>query len=995
MTIVTKETPWQAKWIWGGEEDSPRNEWRWFRHSFTYPADLPDDAEASLWLTADSRYEVYVNGERVGRGPARYFPAEIFYDCYPIGHLLRRGESNTIAVQVVHFGISNFYYLRGIGGLLAELTVSHGGRESTLAASGADWRTTVHGGQQPAISRMSCQQGFAERVDARLFDDQWMNVQYDDTAWDTAKVIGEVGMEPWVRMQPRDIPYLTEDVVQPTSVMSLNRVVPYRLTAFLDNYTLMKPQGEESANPICFAGVFATTLRLKEVSEISIILQVGGFNVGQEVRGVVRLGDRLITEFEHEPPLLKVGTTLPAGDHLLMYTAFGPDHAHMQRIGVDSEHPIEWINPLLLDRPDSSEADTRDRLSPFAASSSLYSFHIVDFEDQTEQFATWKREAKRLASAVAECEGIDGLTSSGIELIPVPYMLANGEDAFMPQYAKRLTEPYQVPESLQQVAVSSTDPGIVPVFKDGDTEFTIDLGKEWSGYLQFELEAEAGVTIDWYGIEYRKGDYVQHTYGLDNTLRYVTKLGYQRYTSPVRRGLRYLIVTVRGASSPVRIHGVRILQSNYPAPEVGAFQSSDAQLNAIWEMARHTTRLCMEDTFVDCPAYEQTFWVGDSRNEALVHYYLFGGTDIVKRCLRLVPGSSFQTPLYGDQVPSGWRSVIPNWTFFWVAACAEYAEHKGDTEFAAEMLPKILYTLRHYMLRMNDDGLLEIKGWNLLDWAPIDQPNDGVVTHQNMMFAHALRQTAALAELAGEEASAEASWCAEESTKLIAAINRHLWSEERGAYLDCIHKGGRRSDIFSMQTQVMAILAGAAEDRRKERLIGYLSEAPQGFVPIGSPFMSFFYYEALMGAGGDVTRMLDDIRYNYGFMIDNGATTCWEMYGHTTMNRANENDLTRSHCHAWSAAPGYFLGAFVLGVRSGAPGWSTIIIEPKAGDLTWARGAVPLPNGGKVEVAWTASAGVISTLEIVAPDGVELDIRVPEGCAVSTKRLKSLPVTSN
>ncbi len=77
----------------------------------------------------------------------------------------------------------------------------------------------------------------------------------------------------------------------------------------------------------------------------------------------------------------------------------------------------------------------------------------------------------------------------------------------------------------------------------------------------------------------------------------------------------------------------------------------------------------MEDTFVDCPAFEQVFWVGDSRNEALVSNYLYGVNDIVKRCLRLVPGSKDQTPLYADQVPSGWSSVIPNWTFFWAIAC--------------------------------------------------------------------------------------------------------------------------------------------------------------------------------------------------------------------------------------------------------------------------------------------------------------------------------------
>jgi alpha-L-rhamnosidase len=999
MTGVLKEGAWKAKWIWGGEEESPRNEWRWFRHSFDYPAGLSPDAKATLWITADSRYEIYVNGKRIGRGPARYYPSTIFYDAYEVGHLLRKGERNTIAVQVMHFGISNFYYLRGRGGLLAELSVSHkGGEPLTLAATDGEWLTSRHGGHGRGISRMSCQQAFAERIDARQYDANWSGNDYDDRAWASADVIGEVGMAPWTSPQPRDIPFLTEEPVLPVSVLSLNRVQPYRLTAFIDNYVLMKPQGEENANALCYAGAFATTLRLQEEAEVRIMLNVGGFDIGNEVRGILRIGNEIL-EAELAPPLRHFRTTLPAGDHLLLYTAFGPDHGGMQRIGIDCDKPIEWLQPLAaLDgqiatgeplKDETASTWREEAASQFASISSLGAFTIVDFEDQSELFSEWKAASSALSEAVAECATLEELAGRGFPAKPIPYLYANDEDAFAPQFAKRVSEPYAVPLSLAQAAVSSADPGIVPVFADGDTEFTLDFGKEWSGYLEFELEAEPGVTIDWYGVEYRKGDYVQHTFGLDNTLRYIARDGFQRYTSPVRRGFRYLIVTVRGATKPVRIHDVRVLQSNYPAPQIGAFQSSDAKLNEIWEMARHTTKLCMEDTFVDCPAYEQTFWVGDSRNEALVGYYLFGGTELAERCLRLVPGSAFQTPLYVDQVPSGWTSVIPNWTFFWAAACVEYAEHTGDRKFGAEMLPHILFTLRHYAERLNGEGLLEIKGWNLLDWAPIDQPNDGVVTHQNLLFAQVLRQTAGLVAWAGGTKE-DGRWCEETAAKLAEAINAHLWSEERRAYLDCIHMDGRRSDIFSMQTQVMALLSGVAEGERKGRLTGYLAETPDGFVEVGSPFMSFFYYEALMKEEGNVTRMLEDMRYNYGFMIDNGATTCWEMYGHTTMNRANENDLTRSHCHAWSAAPGYFLGAYVLGVRAAAPGWTKVVIEPQTGDLDWARGAVPLPDGGKVEVAWTASEGGISTLEIVAPDGVELDIRVPEACEVSTKRMKSL-----
>lgn len=60
----------------------------------------------------------------------------------------------------------------------------------------------------------------------------------------------------------------------------------------------------------------------------------------------------------------------------------------------------------------------------------------------------------------------------------------------------------------------------------------------------------------------------------------------------------------------------------------------------IYEMSLYTTRLCMEDTYVDCPTYEQTYWVGDARNE--VEDYLrerLGGIflETIKHALQISP----------------------------------------------------------------------------------------------------------------------------------------------------------------------------------------------------------------------------------------------------------------------------------------------------------------------------------------------------------------------
>ncbi|MCY9659867.1 hypothetical protein P5G65_16560 [Paenibacillus chondroitinus] len=70
--------------------------------------------------------------------------------------------------------------------------------------------------------------------------------------------------------------------------------------------------------------------------------------IGIERAGIVRLGERVYTEaeLENELPLSHIRATLPAGDHLLLYTVNGPEHGHSNRIGVDADQEIAWISPL-------------------------------------------------------------------------------------------------------------------------------------------------------------------------------------------------------------------------------------------------------------------------------------------------------------------------------------------------------------------------------------------------------------------------------------------------------------------------------------------------------------------------------------------------------------------------------------------------------------------------------------------------------------------------
>ncbi|GIP34125.1 family 78 glycoside hydrolase catalytic domain [Paenibacillus sp. J2TS4] len=974
---------WKAKWIWGGLQDSPRNEWRCFRNTFIVPAEGWDTGTVSI--TADSRYVLYINGKRVGRGPNRSWPEEQSYDTYTVGHLLKPGLPNTIAVLVQHFGVSTFYYIRGRGGLLAQLDLVKEGESIQRILTDGTWKTSRHWGQDGQAQRMSSQNAFAERIDARLWDEEWMGTSFNDTGWEQARVIGEAGMAPWDRLVPRSIPPLTEEVVYPSRVESLSKVVPIPWSANIELRNQMIPGSEDDANAYPYAGFIATVIRTAGEAKAVI-----GFTYATpHFQGVIVNGVHYsksdMTAVRSQKYL---ETELKAGDNLIMIILAGNDHGRGLFMGIDCEEPFELHSPLEV------ATATDDDLSPFISIGPFISYEYID-----HQFSGEDRAKQQIIDACARFDSATPDNDAAREVIssfiavgkigakeelaawmqwirPIPNKFVSKESVAVLSTWKKESRMLPVPASLQQAVAANFMPGPIPVYPREDTEIIVDFGRQVAGYLTFQVEAEEGVILDFHGFEHMRDGWVQDTNYLENTLRYICREGYQEHSSPIKRGFRYVMITVRGARKPVKLYGIQQVQSHYPIAEVGQFHSSDPLLNEIWRISQRTTRLCMEDTFVDCPAYEQTFWVGDARNEALISYYLFGGEEMVKRCLELVPGSRSQTPLYSDQVPSGWSSVIPNWTFLWVNACEEYYERTGDTAFAARLWPHVAFTLDHYLKLLDSRGLLSMDAWNFLDWAPIDSPREGIVTHQNMFLVKALRSAAVLGRLAGDEGRAEFFRDAED--QLAAAIDRHLWSEEKQAYLDCIHSDGRISPIYSMQTQVVSIVCNIPKGERKEKLLQYLTSPPEDFVPIGSPFMSFFYYEALVQAGR-YSEMVDDIRKQFGQMLEYGATTCWEMYPKLKGGRIDPENLTRSHCHAWSAAPGYFLGAHVLGVQYAKTGWRKIKVQPQICGLTWARGSVPLPGEGRIDVAWGMDREGLLQLQLWLPDHVEAEVSLPEG----------------
>lgn len=90
-----------------------------------FTLDFPPET-ASLHITADTRYTLFVNGVRLGSGPMKYFQAHIPYDTYDIAPCLRCGK-NVIGVLVHYWGVGTMQHQFGEPGLWLQAIVQGGG----------------------------------------------------------------------------------------------------------------------------------------------------------------------------------------------------------------------------------------------------------------------------------------------------------------------------------------------------------------------------------------------------------------------------------------------------------------------------------------------------------------------------------------------------------------------------------------------------------------------------------------------------------------------------------------------------------------------------------------------------------------------------------------------------------------------------------------------------------------------------------------------------
>lgn len=210
---------WQAKWIWADVPERTPNVYVEARTSFTIRSSV---RSAALRISANQQYQLFINGVKIGIGPSPSDNEWKYFDRYEVRDALAFG-TNLIAIVAYNFGSEDIVtgQRQGPGGLLAQLDIEDEG-DRWIVATDETWKCRQSPRWVRSVSRMHQWGGFNEIYLADR-EDGWERNDYDDSAWERAKAIADAMQpnSPWPRLLPREIPFLREEVVRPSSIVSM------------------------------------------------------------------------------------------------------------------------------------------------------------------------------------------------------------------------------------------------------------------------------------------------------------------------------------------------------------------------------------------------------------------------------------------------------------------------------------------------------------------------------------------------------------------------------------------------------------------------------------------------------------------------------------------------------------------------------------------------------------------------------------------------------
>lgn len=921
--------PAGARWIWHDGDRQAYHEYVRFRTEFEMP---PASGAAPrrfggtrLRITAGgSLYQAWLNGQVLGHGPAKAAEGRLAVDDLDPTLFLKPGK-NRLDVLVLGLGGGSMTHCGGEAGLIFQLDLG----DRTIASDSAcevqrdrtRSRRTVRRWMLPCL----------EDVDAAAPE--------TEAEWHPATVV-----ELRKILYPRPVPLPAREPLFPKRLVASQMVKFPNFSCSLLVKPYLVPATELRRNNLISQPAYLVTDVVSPVAQdMELVPTLGNVRWHADGREIIHGSGWTPWDPAGNSPVLH----LRQGANRLVAVH---EQSHFEDISLCAfvTKPVRLVNPLgagAFQVIPAKRVPRSRRVDPSVPTSASSSAEGNDGETPT---------------------ALDWEAAAGAGLPPMDpthtMPEANAQDLVMNARPLHDLPVDGWPDALVLNGSASVDEA---------HRIILDLGVLHNGWLAFEVTGPAGARLIFSffeAMEERPGLRIQWPAGCNNALTYRLREGRQEFESFLPYGVRYIAVHYTGPQ-PARLQNLRLLTANCGSRRQGFLHSSDLLLNGIYEIAAQAVISATDDTYTDCPTFEQVNWNFDNRMSFLTDMLTCANTAVARNSLRLFAQDPRFPGLVRSQYPSAWDSRIPMFSFHWIMFCRDYYRQTGDIAFVEELFPRIAAGIAEALGMINRDGLLEWpcspEAWHFVDWGHGRDDNHAVVSAEQAGLAGALAAAAELADVLGRPMPA---WH-RARLKLIRAVRRHLWDGRREAFRDSLHEDGTPSPACSQSSNAALALYGVGDRAWARRLVRRILAGDRRLLPYGSPAGSYYVLE-LLDHFGEADALFRIIRQRWGDMVRAGDTSTWEHFaefGHAGWP-------TRSRCHPFASYVSKYLVKYLLGIQSLAPGYACVRIRPRPPrGVTRCRGAIPTPHG-PLRVAWERVKGRIEW-QAGCPAGVRLEPR--------------------
>lgn len=439
-------------------------------------------------------------------------------------------------------------------------------------------------------------------------------------------------------------------------------------------------------------------------------------------------------------------------------------------------------------------------------------------------------------------------------------------------------------------------------------KIVLDAGEEETGFFYIKLSQKADIKVLYSECYYLKDDQghfykenrtdCEHGYleGFTDVCNAVCE-----YSPFWYRTFRYVEITIMALDKDVELKDVYYLETGYPLEIKHTYQGTDPYKKKIWDMCLRTLKRCMQETYIDCPFYEQLQYVMDTRSQILYSYEVSEDDRLAREAIRSFARSQRYDGLLNAAYPSTASNVIPGFSIYFILMVEDHLNYFSDDVFIRPFLGNIDKILSFFDQNINEQGLVSKIGglnnprdqyWSFIDWtkewnATTGVPDailEGPITMESLLYILGLESAANINIQIGRiDTAKEYKKKAENVRKSV----RNYCLNQNGMITD-----GPGIDIVSQHCQVFGTLCDifSVEVARKnlEETIVHSEKYAQCSVA-----MMFYLFRALEKT--DLYNMYAESKLKiYYWMLDNNLTTCVE-----------DDVEQRSDCHGWGALPLY------------------------------------------------------------------------------------------